>query len=211
MFGFRLPFNFDAPYRSASIREFWRRWHMTLSRFLRDYLYIPLGGNRRSPLRTEVNVLIVFLVSGFWHGANWTFLIWGGLHGAAVTIEKQLRRIGFFANAAVRRALLVLSVPATFALVLVLWVPFRARGVAHMLQYWSAMLGFGGDGSAALPLHSVQVISLLLFALYFAAQVSREHCRERWLDRMVLPEALLYFTITLLMPGTPTDFIYFQF
>jgi D-alanyl-lipoteichoic acid acyltransferase DltB (MBOAT superfamily) len=88
LFGIRLPFNFDSPYKAASIVEFWRRWHMSLSRFLRDYLYVPLGGNRQGPVRRYLNLLVVMLIGGLWHGANWTFLLWGGLHGIGPACPK---------------------------------------------------------------------------------------------------------------------------
>ncbi len=87
MFGLRMPYNFDAPYRATSIRDFWRRWHMTLSRFLRDYLYIPMGGNRGGGLMQARNVVATMLLAGLWHGANWTFVAWGGLHGAALALN----------------------------------------------------------------------------------------------------------------------------
>src|SRR3546814_17308537 len=94
IFGIRLPVNFASPYKARSIIDFWRRWHITLSRFLRDYLYIPLGGNRRSHLRRYVNVLITMLLGGFWHGAGWTFLLWGALHGALLALGLLWRWIG---------------------------------------------------------------------------------------------------------------------
>ena len=102
MFGLRLPLNFNAPYRAVSIRDFWRRWHMTLSRFLRDYLYIPLGGNRCGPLRQAANVIATMLLGGLWHGANWTFVAWGGLHGAALAVNHVWQGSGL-APAAPRR------------------------------------------------------------------------------------------------------------
>src|SRR5580704_1540189 len=92
--GFRLPINFFSPYRATSIIEFWRRWHITLSRFLRDYLYIPLGGNRSGRLRRYVNIMMVMLLGGLWHGANWNFVFWGGLHGAYLTANHLWRGLG---------------------------------------------------------------------------------------------------------------------
>src|SRR5690606_25198832 len=86
MLGFVLPLNFDRPYRAVSIRDFWRRWHMTLSRFLRDYLYIPLGGNRKGPARQALAVAVTMLLGGLWHGAAWTFVAWGALHGAGLAV-----------------------------------------------------------------------------------------------------------------------------
>ncbi|MBW1885321.1 MAG: MBOAT family protein, partial [Deltaproteobacteria bacterium] len=96
MFGFRLPLNFDSPYRASSIIDFWRRWHQTLSRFLRDYLYFGLGGNRLGPTRRQINLMLTMLLGGLWHGANWTFLIWGGLHGCYLMLNHAWR--GFFAR-----------------------------------------------------------------------------------------------------------------
>src|SRR3546814_2190702 len=93
MFGIRLPLNFDAPYRATSIIDFWRRWHMTLSRFLRDYLYIPLGGGRRGSVRRYGNLMITMLLGGLWHGAGWTFVVWGGLHGLLLVVNHLWRRV----------------------------------------------------------------------------------------------------------------------
>ena len=88
LFGLRIPQNFNAPYRAAGITDFWRRWHMSLSSFLRDYLYVPLGGNRLGPLRTKINLMVVMLLGGLWHGANWTFVVWGGYHGMLLIIDR---------------------------------------------------------------------------------------------------------------------------
>lgn len=95
MFGFRLPENFDSPFKAASVREFWRRWHMTLSRFLSQYIYFPLGGNRKGKARQCLNLLVVFLVSGLWHGANWTFILWGLMHGLAAVFETMFPKVRF--------------------------------------------------------------------------------------------------------------------
>jgi alginate O-acetyltransferase complex protein AlgI len=137
MFGFRFPENFNMPYVATSVQDFWRRWHMTLSRWFRDYLYIPLGGNRRGPRRTIVNLWIVFAVTGIWHGASWTFLIWGLWHGALLTLERS--RFGDFLERwpVVWRRLYVLVA------VMLGWVWFRATGFDHALGYFEAMF-FGG-------------------------------------------------------------------
>ena len=93
LFGITLPVNFNSPYKATNIIEFWRRWHITLSRFLRDYLYIPLGGNRHGPLRRYANLLVTMLLGGFWHGAGWTFVVWGALHGCYLAINHVWRAI----------------------------------------------------------------------------------------------------------------------
>lgn len=140
MLNIDLPRNFDSPYRACSIAEFWKRWHMTMTRFFTRYLYIPLGGSRRGLARTCVNTLLVFLVSGLWHGANWTFLVWGGLHGAALVLEK-LR------SAKTERPLpRPLGWLLTFLFVNCAWVFFRAPSLTDALRFFQRMLtgGFGG-------------------------------------------------------------------
>lgn len=119
--GFRLPQNFNSPYKSKSFTDFWRRWHMTLSSWLRDYVYIPLGGNRHGPVRTYINLLLTMLIGGLWHGASWTFVIWGGAHGVALAVERLWK------TALPRVSLGPLTPILTFCLVALLWVLFRAE------------------------------------------------------------------------------------
>ena len=141
MFGFVLPQNFDAPYRSRSITEFWRRWHMSLSRWLKDYLYIPLGGNRKGRSRTYVNLMLVMLLGGLWHGAAWTFVAWGAVHGVLLATERWARErrghdlppTGGWAS---------FRLAGTFLLVVLSWVLFRANSLAHATSYLGAMLGW---------------------------------------------------------------------
>ena len=135
MFGFHFPENFNYPYVSASITEFWRRWHMSLSRFLRDYLYIPLGGNRRGAVRVYLNLGIVFLLCGLWHGAKWNFVIWGALHGALLVAERLgLARLLMRLPRPLRHAYVLLSVMGG-------WVFFRSGTLKHALVYLAALLG----------------------------------------------------------------------
>jgi D-alanyl-lipoteichoic acid acyltransferase DltB (MBOAT superfamily) len=139
MFGIFLPLNFNSPYKATSIIEFWRRWHMTLSQFLRDYLYIPLGGNRRGPVLRYVNLMITMLLGGLWHGAAWTFVVWGALHGAYLCINHAWSNFGpsvspRFAPVASLAALLL-----TFLSVVVAWVFFRADSIASALLVLSRM------------------------------------------------------------------------
>jgi len=137
MFNIRLPINFNSPYKSLSIQEFWRRWHITLSRFLRDYIYIPLGGNQRGQARIYINVLITFLLGGLWHGAAWTFVFWGFLHGLALVINRAWRRMGLHMNK-------VLAWLLTFNFVNVAWVFFRAKSWGDAAKVLSGMLGMQG-------------------------------------------------------------------
>lgn len=146
MLGFVFAKNFDSPYRAESITDFWRRWHISLSTWLREYLYIPLGGNRRGPARTYVNLIVTMLLGGLWHGASWNFLIWGGIHGGMLAWERARGRTGFLH--ALPRAVRVAS---TFVIVLLAWVFFRASDLPAALRYLGAMTGLvQPEGGAAL-------------------------------------------------------------
>jgi alginate O-acetyltransferase complex protein AlgI len=134
--GFRLMENFNTPYISKSIREFWGRWHISLSTWFRDYLYIPLGGNRLGEWKTNRNLLLVFAISGFWHGANWTFIIWGALHGVYLVIENGLKKVKWFSQYILSEKRWVRIVGATiiFQFVVFGWIFFRANSVQHAWQ-----------------------------------------------------------------------------
>ncbi len=142
IFGIRLPLNFNSPYRATSIVDFWRRWHMTLSRFLRDYLYIALGGNRHGPLRRHLNLIATMLLGGLWHGAGWNFVVWGGLHGAYLTINHawSQRRGKRPASRGGRLAGWAL----TFFAVVLAWVFFRATSLDAALRLLAGMAGLNG-------------------------------------------------------------------
>jgi D-alanyl-lipoteichoic acid acyltransferase DltB (MBOAT superfamily) len=145
LFGIKLPLNFASPYKAVNIIEFWRRWHMTLSRFLRDYLYIPLGGSRKGPLRRYINVLVTMLLGGLWHGAGWTFVVWGGLHGLYLVINHGWhdlrRRLGQDVDAPLSWPLHAASVALTFVAVVLGWVVFRADSLSTALALLGAMVG----------------------------------------------------------------------
>lgn len=152
MFGFRLPVNFDSPYRAASIIDFWRRWHQTLSRFLRDYLYIGLGGNRRGKLRRYAHLMITMLLGGLWHGASWTFVVWGALHGLFLVLNHAWR--GGFAyfdrstpDGSGWRAVYRVT---TLVSVMIAWVFFRADSFETAFDLISVMIGFGATPAAGL-------------------------------------------------------------
>ena len=145
MFGFRFPENFDYPYISRSIREFWRRWHISLSTWFRDYLYIPLGGNRHSSLRTSLNLGTVFVLCGLWHGASWTFVIWGLFHGFFIAIEHLLATTGLTANKFWLLRLWPLRHCYVLVAVMMGWVFFRAETLADAFAFLQAAVGFGGE------------------------------------------------------------------
>jgi alginate O-acetyltransferase complex protein AlgI len=137
MFNIRFPLNFDSPYKSRDIGEFWRRWHISLSRFLRDHIYIPLGGNRRGAARLQVNLMATMLLGGLWHGAAWNFVLWGGLHGFFLIAHQMFRRLGGRLPALPAQALTLLAV-------IVAWVPFRADGLPATLAMLRGMAGLDG-------------------------------------------------------------------
>jgi hypothetical protein len=232
--GFRLMENFRAPYFSRSIREFWQRWHISLSSWFKDYLYIPLGGNRCSALRRSVNLMIVFLVSGLWHGASWTFVVWGMLHGLFLIAEdttRPLRDCVFAVMGFTRESRLVkwLSMASTFTLVTAAWVFFRARTMAEAAYVLTHMpQGLLGDLAAVLRGEAVDGVGprLLLFnaglivaALVVEYAVARIPGRREaeWISRA--PVMVRYATYMLLVYGPlvlgssamQQQFIYFQF
>jgi D-alanyl-lipoteichoic acid acyltransferase DltB (MBOAT superfamily) len=159
MFGIRLPWNFDRPYRSASPIEFWRRWHVTLSSWLRDYVYIPLGGNRRGVVRRDVNLLATMGLGGLWHGASITFVVWGLYHGLLLAATRHLDRFAPLLARPVRIAI-------TFFLVTVGWVFFRMTTAGDTLDVFAAMAGLSGAGDVpGQLLLRVAVAALIVFSL----------------------------------------------
>ncbi|WP_137126451.1 MBOAT family protein [Roseomonas sp. HF4] len=207
MFGLRLPANFDAPYRSASIREFWRRWHMTLSRFLRDYLYVPLGGNRSGAARQAVNVVLTMLLAGLWHGAAWTFVAWGGLHGLALAVNAAWHRAGL-------RMPWVLGWALTMLFVMAGWVLFRAPDFATAARMFEAMATLP-LARGAVAMDTTQTVALLggcaAALLGPASQVfALDRLRPHpWVGAAV---GVVLFLMLLLVGGrVPNEFIYFQF
>jgi D-alanyl-lipoteichoic acid acyltransferase DltB (MBOAT superfamily) len=165
LFGIRLPVNFRSPYKAASIVDFWRRWHITLSRFLRDYLYIPLGGNRLGETRRYVNLLVTMLLGGLWHGAGWNFLIWGGLHGGYLATNHLWRgwrgdkaRPSLSSPAA--RAIALLSWFFTFFAVVIAWAFFRAKTAAGAWRMLQSLFGIPVEGSAYVSSGILRVMDL---------------------------------------------------
>ncbi len=135
LFGIKLPLNFDSPYQSRNISEFWRKWHITLGRFLRMYLYIPLGGSKKGPLVAVVALTVTMLLGGLWHGAGWNFVLWGAIHGLLLSIVFLWGRVGFDLGRP-------FSVAITFISVVLAWVPFRANSVSDAILYWKALFDF---------------------------------------------------------------------
>lgn len=207
MVGFVFPQNFDDPYISASITEFWRRWHMSLSTWLKVYLYVPLGGNRMGPRRTYVNLLLTMVLGGLWHGANWTFLIWGAWHGGLLAMERYVRER--FPTFHVPRPV---AVAATLVLVMIGWIFFKATTVTAAFAMLAGFLGLSGWGMSpdlawqVVP-ERVAVMFVGMF-LVFALPKLRVYVvgRLRWL---LVP--LFLWAVATLSSQAFTPFLYFQF
>ncbi|MCA1502085.1 MBOAT family protein [Bradyrhizobium sp. NBAIM14] len=163
LFGIFLPVNFNSPYKATSIVEFWRRWHMTLSQFLRDYLYIPLGGNRRGRVLRYVNLMITMLLGGLWHGAAWTFVIWGALHGAYLCVNHAFNALVPNGPPLIARPARIAGAVLTFLAVVIAWVFFRAESVAWALRVLHAMAA-----PSNLVLGREEIAALVQIAIYAA-------------------------------------------
>jgi alginate O-acetyltransferase complex protein AlgI len=212
MLGFVFARNFDAPYRSQSITEFWRRWHISLSTWLRDYLYVPLGGSRKGPRRTYVNLFIVMLLGGLWHGAAWNFVIWGALHGSLLALERFGGKVAFY-----RRFPAPARVAATFALVLMTWVFFRAPDLPAAWRYLGNMAGLGAPGPGAVLLSGIvyQPYYLLTFftaaAVVWAAPQTWDWAQALNPRKALVATALMLLSIAALTTQAYNPFIYFIF
>lgn len=212
MIGFEFMKNFDAPYRAVSITDFWRRWHISLSTFLRDYLYIPLGGNRRGPRRTYLNLAIVMLLGGLWHGANWTFVVWGAYHGLLLAFERYLGKESVY-----HRLPRLARVVITFVLVLVSWVFFRCSTLHEAVLYLAAMIGLGGGTEPARLLAAVlygrnELVIMALAVVVLAWPVPSYEWSERltWPKAVVLAAALTLAVMAMCSQAF-NPFLYFQF
>lgn len=212
MFGFEFMKNFDAPYRAESITDFWRRWHISLSTFLRDYLYIPLGGNRGSGARTYCNLATVMLLGGLWHGANWTFIAWGAWHGGLLIAERWAGKKPFY-QALPRPA----RIAATFLLVLGSWVWFRSESLPQALGYFRAMFGGGvvDERAAVLAAQLFAPGKMLILAagigfLCVPRQAHEWSARVTWPKTLVLVPALLVALLAMFSQSS-NPFLYFQF
>ena len=211
LLGMDLMLNFDHPYFSANITEFWRRWHISLSTWFRDYLYIPLGGNRVAKWRGYLNTMIVFLVSGLWHGAAWTFVAWGGLHGLFLVVHRMLSG-GKAAVESKRDWRWLLSVVFTFHCVLFAWIFFRAHGFGQAFAFINGIVALRGMETLGTVLPSILIPWLLLFAIDIPQFMAKEHTALlRWpiaLRNVAIAGMLFLIFLGL---GTRAPFIYFQF
>jgi D-alanyl-lipoteichoic acid acyltransferase DltB (MBOAT superfamily) len=217
VFNIRLPVNFNSPYRALDLREFWQRWHMTLSRFLREYVYIPLGGNRAAEPRVLANLLLTFVLGGLWHGAAWTFVCWGALHGAGLCCRRIWSRSG-------RRMPPPLAWAVTFVFVVVTWVFFRAHSVGDALAIVRAMAGYAAVGTAPASRSALDALTQLLssqplataafiagMAVVFVRRNSNDLVGELRASTLVAAATATALTLAILQLGTVAPFLYFNF
>jgi D-alanyl-lipoteichoic acid acyltransferase DltB (MBOAT superfamily) len=212
LLGIRFPPNFAAPYTAVDLIDFWRRWHISLSTWLRDYLYIPLGGNRRGALRTYVNLLVTMVLGGLWHGASWTFVVWGGLHGVGLAINRLLRE-AFGLDHTKHPALRVLGVLFTFHFVLVTWVFFRSESFASARAFFERLATL----TTYHPNLDPRVLGVMAVGLvgHFLPRAWYDAAKFRFCALPAPAQAVMLFGALLvlrrMMQADAVPFVYFQF
>lgn len=207
MIGFQFPQNFNDPYLSGSITEFWQRWHMSLSSWLREYLYVPLGGNRKGKVRTYINLFLTMLLGGLWHGANWTFIVWGAWHGGILAIERYMKER--FGVMPIPRWLLIFK---TMILVMIGWVFFRAHNMSEamrMLKGMAGLQGWGFSNSVVWQTSSdrLLVLGFAIVLVYFFPVIRRYQSSS--IRFALIP--LFLWAVATLSAQSFTPFLYFQF
>ncbi len=216
MMGFTFPENFDMPYTSRSITEFWRRWHMTLGGFMKDYLYVPLGGNRVRKRRMYFNLWVVFLISGLWHGASWNFVVWGAYHGLFLVLDKMfllkvLNKIGGF-----------FSTIFTFIVVMIGWVLFRSETLEFALQYIRKLFSFtSANDFYPLPAFSVMIFVSIIFAFFTSFKLGTKikdfffnkntYSIKQHILLTLMTIVLLFLSISFVVSSDFNPFIYYRF
>ena len=213
MLGFVFPENFRMPYLATSVTDFWHRWHITLSTWLRDYVYIPLGGNRYGAARTLINLMLTMLLGGLWHGAQWTFVVWGGVHGIALCVERVLG-IGR-AGDAPRGVVAAVRIVVTFTIVTLAWVLFRAQSFAVALAVYRALFAGGWGPSLFDGWQAVLAAGIVAFAVVRVVVV-RYGGSLQWpqLSMRFQAAALAGLLVALQLfswAGISPTFIYFKF
>ncbi len=215
MLGFALPDNFRYPYAAMGFSDFWRRWHISLSSWLRDYLYVPLGGNRLGARRTQVNLLVTMLLGGLWHGAAWRFVVWGGLHGAFLMVERRVKSMSYICALTTKKWAMFGLILITYVAVCFTWVFFRAPDWRSAVRIVSSMAGIAGDRNIVIGEDSVLTVFAVTAALLLWHWWMRDSSlEEKWLRFPLLAKvcliAIMLFAI-LVTPVTDRAFIYFQF
>lgn len=211
MFGFHFKENFLLPYTASNVTVFWKKWHISLSSFLRDYVYIPLGGNRKGKVRTYINLGIVFLLCGFWHGAAWTFVLWGVYHGVLLIIERILKNYKGFEMKG------IFGQAATFVLVMIGWTVFRADSVTQLGEFLRVMFGMGQTGGFVYyklgyyvtPIVAFSAAAGLILSVVPFTKAKEYLDKSRW--KGILCIALLGICMVFMADASFNSFIYFKF
>lgn len=214
LFNIKLPINFNSPYIAQNIQDFWRRWHITLSRFLRDYIYIPLGGNRLGEFKTCRNLFLTFLIGGIWHGAAWTFVIWGALHGFAIAVHRLWKKLNVTIPS-------VFAIFITFIYVDILWVFFRANTFDKAINILKSMFGLNGFEPIvidkmrfAFDNGNLKVSLLLLipcFILVFFVKNSNKWAESFKPNAFYWSVTFIFMLVSILSINKISEFLYFQF
>jgi alginate O-acetyltransferase complex protein AlgI len=213
--GFSLPNNFRFPYAAIGFSDFWRRWHISLSTWLRDYLYVPLGGNRKGRRRTYINLMTTMLLGGLWHGANWTFVVWGGLHGLYLAVERYLAETFGGLRVATTVWFRVGLALLTYFLVNLTWVFFRAKDFPGAWRLLRSMFGFAGEAKKVLYWNGVLEVAVVTVVMLVVHWRLRETTLEAVVERTpawivgTVWAAMLFALVT--TQGSGNAFIYFQF
>ncbi|MBN2037612.1 MAG: MBOAT family protein [Chitinispirillaceae bacterium] len=212
MLGIEFIKNFNAPYHSVSITDFWRRWHISLSTFIRDYLYIPMGGNRLGTGRTYANLVTAFLICGLWHGAKMTFVLWGVFQGVFMILERLRGKKGLLHGLP-----LPLQIAITNVIVMISWAIFRAPSLSQGVEYWKAMVGLAPAGDATPLLHSLlftpqNIIGMLICGLVVWQTVqAHEWVKKLTVTKMIICVIIFLYAVCAMFTQTYNPFLYFQF
>jgi D-alanyl-lipoteichoic acid acyltransferase DltB (MBOAT superfamily) len=214
MLGYQIPVNFDAPYRSIGLIDFWRRWHMSLSSFLRDYLYIPLGGSKAGQILQYRNLMITMILGGLWHGSTLNFALWGLVHGILLVVEHDIqRRFGSESRQFRNFLSRTLGAMCTFLVVLFTWVPFRLENFSSIGHFWASLLGKGGEFDVA---NSTWVVLPLLLGTVLIASEKRAQAVPELVAKLSSSSRVLIgyglgLMVALAASGSTAEFLYSRF
>jgi len=214
LFNIKLPINFNSPYKAINIQDFWRRWHITLSRFLKDYIYIPLGGNRLGSFRTYSNLMATFILGGLWHGAGWTFVFWGFLHGFALVIHRVWQKLGY-------RLYTWLAWFITFNFINIAWVFFRAKEWDDAIKVLGGMVGFGGVGNLKAMIQfgevdkmtflTIILVFIIAFVSFFFKNSTQILTHKLDLSKKLVLFIAFLLSLSILSLSKISEFLYFNF
>lgn len=206
LFNIKLPINFNSPYKATSIQDFWGRWHITLGRFLRDYIYIPLGGNKKGSTRIYINLMTTFIIGGLWHGAGWTFLFWGALHGGGLVIHRYWSNLGLKMNP-------ILAWVVTFNFVNISWVFFRAKEVEDSIKVLRGMFGLNGINENLFYIFDFKFIFILVGFIIVLYLNNSNNLKVNFSNvlHMLTFSFMVFISFLVMFMGGNSEFLYFNF